>query len=70
VTSETTTTTSTSGWQYWEVREHVVAQYGGTSANNGLVLLDNEESTGTGQEQVYYDRQDGTRHPTLVLTWG
>lgn len=71
VTSTITTTSTTAGWQYWHVTDHVLTQYaGGATGNNGLVLVDSGESTGSGQEQVYYDRQDGTYNPTLVLTWG
>ena len=70
-TSETTLTTGTPGWQYWNVKGHVDAQYaGGATGNNGLVVLDNAEATGGGQQQVYYDRQEPTGFPTLVLTWG
>jgi len=71
VGSETAKTTWTPGWQYWNVTTLVNEQdAGGTTGNNGLVLLDGAESSGSGQQQVYFDRQDATYHPTLVLTWG
>jgi hypothetical protein len=61
-------TTSTPGWQRWDVTAHVRAQYSG--GNNGLVLLDRVVNASPGAEQVYYDRQHTTYTPTLVLTWG
>jgi large repetitive protein len=64
-------TTSTPGRQEWDVTAHVVAQY--ADGNNGFLLKDRVENSATttpAREQVYYDRQDTTYHPTLVLTWG
>ena len=61
-------TTSTPGWQRWDVTDHVRAQYSG--GNNGLVLMDRVPNASPGAEQVYYDRQHSTYTPTLVLTWG
>jgi hypothetical protein len=56
------------GFQEWVVTDHVRAQYSG--GNNGFLLKDSAENSGTAREQVYYDRQDPTYRPTLVLTWG
>ncbi len=64
-------TTSTPGRQEWDVTAHVVAQY--ADGNNGFLLKDRVENSATTsppREQVYYDRQDTTHRPTLVLTWG
>ena len=61
-------TTAVPGWQEWVVTAHVLAQYAG--GNNGFLLRDSSENSGTPREQVYYDRQDPTYRPTLVLTWG
>lgn len=61
-------TTSVPGWQEWVVTAHVLAQYAG--GNNGFLLRDRAEGSGTSAEQVYYDRQDATYRPSLVLTWG
>jgi hypothetical protein len=64
-------TTSTPGRQEWDVTAHVVAQY--ADGNNGFLLKDRAENWATttpAREQVYYDRQDVTHRPTLVLTWG
>jgi hypothetical protein len=64
-------TTSTAGWQVWTVTDHVLAQYaGGVNGNNGFLLSDRTENAATAREQVYYDRQDATYSPRLVLTWG
>jgi hypothetical protein len=64
-------TTSTPGWQVWTVTDHVLAQYaGGVNGNNGFLLKDRAENAATAREQVYYDRQDATSAPRLVLTWG
>ena len=52
----------------WSVTDLVRAQYSG--GNNGFVLRDREAFASPGVEQVYYDRQDPTYTPTLVLTWG
>jgi hypothetical protein len=56
------------GVQEWVVTDHVRAQY--TGGNNGFLLKDSAENSGTAREQVFYDRQDTTYRPTLVLTWG
>ena len=61
-------TTSVPGWQEWVVTDHVLAQY--TAGNNGFLLRDRTENSATAREQVYYDRQDATYTPSLVLTWG
>jgi hypothetical protein len=61
-------TTATPGWQEWDVTAHVLAQY--TNGDNGFLLRDRAENAATAAEQVYYDRQDVTHRPTLVLTWG
>jgi hypothetical protein len=64
-------TTAVAGQQVWDVTAHVVVQYaGGVNANNGFLLRDRTENSGTPREQVYYDRQHTTHRPTLVLTWG
>jgi hypothetical protein len=62
------TTTSTPGWQQWVVTAHVQAQY--TDGNNGFMLRDRTEGAGTTREQLYYDRQNASYAPVLVLTWG
>ena len=61
-------TTTVAGWQEWVVTGHVLAQY--ANGNNGFALRDRTENSASPQEQVYYDRQDTTYRPTLVLTWG
>lgn len=61
-------TPAVAGWQEWVVTDHVLAQYAGV--NNGFMLRDRTENSATSSEQVYYDRQDATYRPTLVLTWG
>ena len=61
-------TPASPGWQEWIVTDHVRAQY--TAGNNGFVLRDRSENSGVAYEQVYYDRQNSTFTPTLVLTWG
>jgi hypothetical protein len=67
----TAATTNVPGWQEWNVTAHVVAQYaGGVNAQNGFLLRDRAENSGTPREQVYHDRQDTTYRPTLALTWG
>ena len=64
----TAATTSTPGWQRWDVTGHVTSQYSG--GNNGFVLKDREAYASPGVQQVYWDRQNTTYTPTLVLTWG
>jgi hypothetical protein len=61
-------TTSTAHWQRWNVTDHVLAQYVG--GNNGFVLRDRVTHSTTGAGQVYYDLQNATYTPTLVVTWG
>ena len=62
-------TTGAPGWQQWTVTALVQAQYP-AGANNGFLLRDRVENAGTAQQQVYYDRQNATYYPRLVLTWG
>lgn len=64
----TSLTTSTPGWQRWDVTAHVLSQY--AAGNNGFVLMDREAYASPGVEQIYYDRQNATYTPRLVLTWG
>lgn len=61
-------TPSVPGWQEWVVTDHVRAHYAG--GNTGFLLRDRTENSGTSREQVYYDRQNSTYRPNLVLTWG
>jgi hypothetical protein len=61
-------TTGVAGPQQWVVTDFVAAQY--ASGNNGFLLRDRNEGSGTPSEQLYYDRQNGSNSPTLVLTWG
>lgn len=62
-------TPSVPGWQQWTVTAQVLALYSGS--NYGFLLRDRaENAVPTSYEQVYYDRQDATRYPSLVLTWG
>ena len=61
-------TTATAGWQQWVVTGHVDEQY--TDGNNGFVLRDRTEGSATDRQQLYYDRQNVTYYPYLVLTWG
>jgi hypothetical protein len=56
------------GWQQWSVADHVNSQY--TDGNNGFLLQDHTENSGTAREQVYYDLQDSTYPSQLILTWG
>jgi hypothetical protein len=65
----TSVSPSVQGWQQWTVTAQVLAQYAGS--NYGFLLRDRAENASpTSYEQVYYDRQDATRYPSLVLTWG
>jgi hypothetical protein len=63
----TSTTVSAGAWQQWTVTHLVRAQYAG--GNNGFLLRDRDENSGTPFEQRYRSREDGLP-PQLTVNWG
>jgi hypothetical protein len=69
-TTGTATTSSTgTGWRSWDATAHVDAMLAG--ANNGFVLRDSAENSGTEYKQEYASDEDSSfGPPELVVTWG
>lgn len=56
------------GWQQWTVTSLVQTLY--TTANNGFILKDRTEGAVAPGRWQYYDSDDATNKPQLVLSWG
>jgi hypothetical protein len=56
-----------SGWVQWDVTNQVTTMY--SSANNGFLIRDGTESSGTSQTQTMHPREN-TNDPELVITFG
>lgn len=67
-TAVSTNAPASAGWQSWGVRTLVQEQY--ANGNNGFVLKDVSESSGTTYTQTYADLQDPATPGQLLLTWG
>ena len=61
------TTASGTGWRELDVAAHVQTMYGGS--NNGWLLRDASENSGTIMDQVIHPREN-TNAPQLVITFG
>jgi len=66
-TAVTSASLSAAGYQSWDVTSHVASQYSGT--NNGFIVRDATESSGTAAQQVY-DSDNAANYPVLVVTFG
>ena len=65
-TAATAVTVDTSGYLTWTVTAHVQTLYAGI--NNGFVLRDELESSGTTFRQQYHSR-DASFPPQLIVSW-
>jgi hypothetical protein len=61
------TTAAADVWQQWTVTDLVKAQY--AHGNNGFLLRDRDEDSGSPVEQRYRSREDGLP-PQLTVNWG
>jgi len=64
----TAVTSTPATTQTWDVTAHVQAQYAGT--NNGFVVRDHSEGSGTNQQNYDSRTKSGGSPPQLIVTWG